>query len=280
MGAIITLTSDFGLSDPYVAAMKGVILGINGEARLIDICHAVRPQNIQQAAFIIGTAYPYFPQKTIHLVVVDPGVGTERRALILMVPGGLFVAPDNGVLSHVLQPFLAANISEKCKVSLKKGLKPGAEIDAIRITNPKYFRGTVSPTFHGRDIFAPVAASLSLGVSPGEFGEPLTSVEAIPVSRPAKLPNGSLAGHVIYIDAFGNLITDMRLEDLPSGQPVNIEVKNRFISGLRRTYADGNGLLAIIGSSGYLEIALKGGNAALLLDAQPGDEVRLITGNV
>jgi hypothetical protein len=277
MGAVITLTTDFGLSDAYVAAMKGVLLDINPDARLVDICHTIKPQNIPQAAFILGITYPYFPRKTVHLVVVDPGVGTERRAIILKVPQGCFVAPDNGVLSHVIQHLLFEPLAEKGQVSIKKGLKPGVDIVAVKITNPKFFRATVSPTFHGRDIFAPVAAALSLGFSPLEFGEPITSVEVIPVSRPYKRPDGSLIGHIIYVDGFGNLISDIKSEDLAGGQAVTTEIKNEVICGLSRTYAEGNGLLALIGSSGYLEIALKGGSASSLLDAKVGDEVRLLT---
>jgi len=276
MSAVITLTTDFGLSDAYVAAMKGALLDINPEARLVDICHTIKPQNIPQAAFVLGTAYQYFPRKTVHLVVVDPGVGTERRAIILKVPQGCFVAPDNGVLSYIVQQFLAEPVVDRGQVSIKKGLKPGVDIEAIQITNPKFWRATVSPTFHGRDIFAPVAAALSLGFPPIEFGEPVTSVEMLPLPRPYQRPDGSLLGHIIYIDGFGNLISDIRDEDLPGGgQAVAVEIKNELISGLSLSYAQGSGLLALIGSSGYLEIALKGGSANSLLDAQVGDEVRL-----
>ena len=276
MNAIVTLTTDFGLSDAYVASMKGVLLGINPEAKLVDICHSIKPQNIPQAAFVLGTAYPYFPAKTIHLVVVDPGVGTERRAIILRVPQACFVAPDNGVLSYVFQQFLAEPVLDRGKVSIKERAKPSADIEVVQITNPRFWRAPVSPTFHGRDIFAPVAAALSLGFPPIEFGEPITSVEMLPMPRPYKRPGGSLLGHVLHIDSFGNLISDIRSEDLPhNGQPFTVEVKNERIYGLSYTYAQGSGLLALIGSSGYLEISLKGGSASSLLDAQIGDEVRL-----
>jgi len=276
MNAIVTLTTDFGLSDAYVASMKGVLLGINPEAKLVDICHSIKPQNIPQAAFVLGTAYPYFPAKTIHLVVVDPGVGTERRAIILRVPQACFVAPDNGVLSYVFQQFLAEPVLDRGKVSIKERAKPSADIEVVQITNPRFWRAPVSPTFHGRDIFAPVAAALSLGFPPIEFGGPITSVEMLPMPRPYKRPGGSLLGHVLHIDSFGNLISDIRGDDLPhNGQPFTVEVKNERIYGLSHTYAQGSGLLALIGSSGYLEISLKGGSASSLLDAQIGDEVRL-----
>ena len=276
MSAIITLTTDFGLSDGYVASMKGVILGINPEARLVDICHTIKPQNILQAAFVLSTAYPYFTRKTTHLVVVDPGVGTERRAIILRTQQGTFVAPDNGILSYVIQQSLAEPVVNKGKVSTKAGLRPGTEIEAVAITNPKFWRSPVSPTFHGRDIFAPVAALLSLGFPLIEFGEPATSVEMLPLSQPARRPNGSLVGHIIHIDSFGNLITDIKSDDLPDKERmVDIEVGSRLISGLARTYAEGSGLVAVISSSGYLEVSLRGGNASVLLDAKMGDEVKL-----
>jgi len=276
MSAVITLTTDFGLLDAYVASMKGVILDVNPEATLVDICHNIKPQNIAQAAFVLGTTYKYFPKKTIHLVVVDPGVGTERKAIILRTPLACFVAPDNGVLSHVIQQALIELVVKKGRLSVKGGLKAGANIEVVQITNPRFWRSPVSTTFHGRDIFAPVAAALSLGFPPIEFGEPVTSVEMLPISRPEKRPDGSLVAHIIHIDSFGNLITDIASGDLPPAEQLaTIEVGNRLIPGLSRTYAEGSGLLALIGSSGYLEVSLKGGNAAFLLDAKVGDEVRL-----
>ncbi len=276
MSAIITLTTDFGLSDGYVATMKGVMLGINPEAKLVDICHAIKPQNVPQAAFVLGMAYPYFPKKTTHLVVVDPGVGTERQAIILRTPLASFVAPDNGVLSYVIQQYLAEPVTNKSRASIKEGLKPGSEIEAVAITNPKFWRSPVSSTFHGRDIFAPVAALLSLGFPPIEFGEAVTSVAVLPLPQPATRPDGSMVGHIIHIDGFGNLITDIRRDDLPEKvRMVTIEAGGRLISGLARTYAEGSGLVALIGSNGYLEVALKGGSAGSLLDAKIGDEVKL-----
>lgn len=276
MSAIITLTTDFGFQDAYVSSIKGVILDVNPEAKLVDICHTIKPQGISQAAFVLSTAYKYFPKKTIHMVVVDPGVGTERRAIILRTPLACFVAPDNGILSYVIQQSLIEPVMKKGRLSIKGGLKPGANIEVVHITNPRFWRSPVSPTFHGRDIFAPVAAALSLGFPPIEFGEPVTSVEMLPIPRPARRPDGSLAAHIIYIDSFGNLITDVESGDLPPAEQITIvEVCNRLISGLSRTYAEGSGLLALIGSSGYLEVSLKGGSAASLLDAKVGDEVRL-----
>ena len=268
MTAIITLTTDLGLADSYVAAMKGVMLGINPEARLIDICHTIKPQNIAQAAFVLSTAYQFFPRGTIHMVIVDPGVGSERRAIIVRTPVADFVAPDNGVLSYVIQQFSARPIEASQQIQL------GPELEAVAITNPQFWRSPVSPTFHGRDIFAPVAARLSLGLPPREFGEAIDSVTILPLSHPYRAPDGSIVGHILHIDSFGNLITNIKSDDLPQ-RAIIIEVGNQLISGLSRTYAEGRGLLALIGSSGYLEVALKGGSAGALLNAEVGDEVRV-----
>ncbi len=275
MNPMITLTTDFGLTDAYVAAMKGVILGINPEAKLVDICHTIKPQNIAQAAFVLSRAYPFFPEGTIHVVVVDPGVGTERRAIILRTKSADFVAPDNGVLSYVIQQSIRGRGTEGVRLinNLQQiELEPGLE--AVAITKPQFWRSTVSPTFHGRDIFAPVAARLSLGFPLTDFGEVITSVAMLPLPHPYQAVDGSVLGHVIHIDIFGNLITDIKSNDLPQArQAITIEVGNQLISELSRTYAEGSGLLALIGSDGYLEIALKGGSASAFLDAEIGDEV-------
>jgi S-adenosylmethionine hydrolase len=250
MGAIITLTTDFGLSDGYVAAMKGVVLGINPEARLVDICHSIRPQDVSQAAFVLSTAWEYFPRRTVHLVVVDPGVGTERKAIILRTPAADFVAPD------------------------------GPGFKAVVISRPVFWRSPVSTTFHGRDIFAPVAAHLSLGVPPEDFGEAITSLTVLAVPQPYRAPDGRLIGHIRHIDNFGNLITSIRGSELPlKARTIAVEVGNQAISGLSRTYGTGEGLLAIIGSSGYLEISLRGGDARAFLRVEVGDEVMVKEGD-
>lgn len=273
MGAIITLTTDFGLTDAYVAAMKGVILGINPEATLIDVSHTIKPQNIRQAAFILSAAYPYFPPGTVHLVVIDPGVGTRRRAIILSTGSAYFVAPDNGVLSYVI----THSSTKPRETYANQGqieLPPGLE--AIAITNPEYWRTPVSPAFHGRDIFSPVAARLSLGFPLTDFGERVTLVAMLPLSHPQLTPDNTLVGDIQHIDSFGNLITNIKGDDLPAEtKPLIIEVAHQLISGISQTYADGDGLLALIGSSGYLEIALKDGNACVFLNAEVGNEVRV-----
>ena len=273
MSAIITLTTDLGLTDAYVAAMKGVMLSINPEVKLIDICHTIKPQNIPQAAFVLGMAHRFFPEKTIHVVVVDPGVGTERRAIILRTPLADFVAPDNGVLSYVLQQSSTKPVENNDNL---RQVELGPGMEAVAITKPRFWRSPVSPTFHGRDIFAPVAARLSLGFPPIDFGEAITSVVMLPLPHPYQAPDGSLVGHILHIDSFGNLITNIKSDDLPpTKRAITIEVGNQLISGLSRTYAEGRGLLALIGSSGYLEISLKGGSACALLNAEVGNEVRI-----
>jgi len=276
MSAVITITTDFGLKDAYVASMKGVILGINPEASLVDVCHSIEPQNILQAAFVLSTAYRHFPKKTIHLVVVDPDVGSNRRAIILRTSAASFVAPDNGVLSYIVQQSLIEPVVKKGKISVKGKIKPGEDLEVVHITNPRFWKSPVSPTFQGRDIFAPVAAALSLGFPPIEFGEPLASLEVLPIPYPGRRPDGSLMGHIIHIDSFGNLITDIISQDLPATEEVDtIETGSRLVSGLVRTYSEGNGLIALIGSSGHLELSLRGGSAASLLGAKIGDDVRL-----
>ena len=273
MNPIITLTTDFGLTDAYVAAMKGVILSINPEVKIIDICHTIRPQDVTQAAFILSTAYPFFPQKTIHLVVVDPEVGTERRAIILRTPSADFIAPDNGVLSYVIQQSLTKVVKDNAN---SQYVELGPELEAIAITKPRFWRAPVSATFHGRDIFAPVAARLSLGFSPIYFGEAITSVVMLPLPHPYHAPDGSLVGQILHIDSFGNLITNIKGDDLPqTKRAMTIEVGNQLISGLSRTYTEGRGLLALIGSSGYIEVSLKEGSACAYLNAEVGDEVRI-----
>ncbi len=233
MGAIITLTTDFGLTDAYVAAMKGVMLGINPQAKLIDICHTIKPQNIPQAAFVLSMAYRFFPKKTIHLVVVDPGVGSERRAIILRTPSADFVAPDNGVLSYVIRQSSTKPVPNKVN---HQQIKLGPELKAVAITKPEFWRSPVSFTFHGRDILAPVAARLSLGFPPIDFGEAITSVTTLPLPHPHRVSDGSLVGHILHIDNFGNLITNIKSDDLPQKkETITIEVDNQLISGLSRT---------------------------------------------
>ncbi len=260
MGAVITLTTDFGIADGYVAAVKGVILSVNPQASIIDITNRISPQNINQAAFVLSSAYSYFSPQTIHMVIVDPGVGTKRRAIILKTPQFYFVAPDNGVLSYIVRDFSSS--------------KTPLRLEAVAITNSKYWHSPVSRTFHGRDIFAPAAAYLSTGVPMKDFGESISSITILPLAEIHTEPDGSIIGQVIHIDNFGNLITNLKEADLPAGI-LTFTIGNNTISGLSSNYSQGENLLALVGSSGHLEIAVREGNAAQLLGASVGTEVKI-----
>jgi len=273
MNPIITLTTDFGATDAYVAVVKGVILSTNPNATIVDISHTIEPQSITQAAFILSIAYRYFPKHSIHMAVVDPGVGSERLSIILKTSSALFVAPDNGILSYVVSQLLpgaepSGRPQQLEEVKLKRGL------EAVAITDPRFWRHPVSPTFQGRDVFAPVAAGLSLGISPYEFGEKIACLHVFPVSRPSLDSDGELVGHVIYIDHFGNLITDITAADLPQGS-LATEVGQQRIPGIGRYYEQVQGLMTMLGSSGYLEVSLRDGSASAFLGAMVGDEVRV-----
>ncbi len=273
MAAIITLTTDFGIADAYVAAMKGVILTINPGATIVDICHSIRPQHILEAAFVISTVHNCFPEGTIHIVVVDPGVGSARKAIILKTPSAFFLAPDNGVLSYIVAETSSTPVGESPdKDPELKRHKLGPEIKAVAITNPKYWRQPVSTTFHGRDIFAPVAAHLSLGTPLNNFGRKLNYMHVFPIPRPSREVCGNITGLIMHVDHFGNLITNIRDTDLPSRQ-VTVSVGASRIEGISSYYAQGKGLIALIGSSGYLEVSLVGGSAAEALNARAGDTV-------
>jgi S-adenosylmethionine hydrolase len=269
MSPVITLTTDFGYDDPYVAAVKGAILNINPAATIVDISHTIRPQDILQAAFILDGAYRYFPKQTVHVAIVDPGVGSERRAVILKTPSAFFVAPDNGILSYIIDDLFS--IDGQSSIEQTQGLtevvfKKGLE--AAAITDPRFWRHPVSPTFHGRDIFAPVAAGLSLGISPFEFGEKINSLHLLD-------PDGNVIGQVLHVDRFGNLITNIRSNNL-RGKNITIDVGGRRIQGMSDYYAQGEGIMAVVGSSGYLEISLRDGSACDFLAVEVGDEVRTL----
>jgi S-adenosylmethionine hydrolase len=278
MSSIITLTTDFGYDDAYVAAVKGAILSINPEANIIDVSHSIKPQNILQAAFVLSVAYRYFPKQTVHVAIVDPGVGSERRGIILKAPSAVFVAPDNGILSYIVDDLFANVVAHSIGQSLtnqattevvfKKGL------EAAAITDPRFWRHPVSPTFHGRDIFAPVAAGLSLGISPYEFGEKINSLHILPIPKPSLDSESNLVGRVLHVDRFGTLVTNVKNNDLP-GKDVRIEVAGHCIQGISDYYAQREGIMAIMGSSGYLEVSLRDGSACDFLGAIVGDEIRV-----
>jgi len=266
---VITLTTDFGYGDSYVAAMKGVILGINPQAAIVDISHSIEPQNIAQAAYVLSTAWSYFPQGTIHVVIVDPGVGSARRAVVLETPKALFVSPDNGLLTLVMKDLCPPGDRPDSSED-ERPLPSGAR--AVAITNPRYWNHPVSPTFHGRDIFAPIAAHLSLNTPIDEFGEVVDTLRLLPIPQLALGSKGETIGHVLHIDHFGNVITDIRRENLRSLDVV-IEIGGRQVRGLSSCYTDRDDLLALVGSSDHLEIAYRCGSAAATIGAKVGDEV-------
>lgn len=277
MPGLITLLTDFGDDDGYVAAMKGVILERNPSATIVDITHHIPPQDIPAAAFILSAAYPYYPQGAIHVTVVDPGVGTQRHALLLRTPEALFLAPDNGVLAYVLDAY---GVVATGNVQLQSPHGPPPTLparvtpplEAWSITRKELFRGTVSQTFHGRDIFAPVAAALSKGLSPEEVGPRVEQVEIFPLLRPHKDTKGNIFGAVLHVDRFGNLITNIQDQHIPSGE-VRLHIAGRSILGLSSSYTAGGELLAIVGSSGYVEIAARNGSAAQKLGVGRGTQL-------
>jgi S-adenosylmethionine hydrolase len=274
MSPIITLTTDFGAVDAYVSSMKGVILSLNPDATIVDITHDIAPQNILQAAFILGTCYRYFPEGTIHVAVVDPGVGSRRKAIILKSSTALFVAPDNGVLSYIIDEHGKTHGKAARQLTSTAELRQlPPSLEAVSITNSKYWHEPVSSTFHGRDIFAPVAAHLSLGVEMHKFGDKLGQVHAFAIPRPYKNARGDIVGRVLHVDHFGNLVTNIKSNDLPS--TATILVGKHQIRGVSGFYAHTRGLAAITGSSGYLEISMKNGSAAAFLKAGVGYEVRV-----
>lgn len=269
---IITLTTDFGLADSYVAEMKGVILGINAQATIVDVSHAVRPQRILQAVFMTQVAWPSFPTGAIHVTIVDPGVGTNRRAIALVTPRGHFVGPDNGVLSSALpDEARPQSPGDPTPVPLPAGCR------AFTITNPRLLRQPLSATFHGRDVFAPAAAHLSLGIAAETLGEPVDSLLAFPPIRAHRRPDGALQAEVVHIDRFGNVVTDARAEDLPEG-PFTVELAGQRVPGPVRTYAEATGPAALVTSSGYLAVFQPNGNAAETLGVEIGDGALLRPG--
>jgi hypothetical protein len=272
MTPVITLTTDFGLVDTYVGVMKGVILGINPRARIVDLTHAVRPQDIWQASFALGTAFGHFPLGSIHLAVVDPGVGSQRRALAVRAGGYYFVAPDNGLLSFALARL---GLAVPAEGDAPQSIPLPPVIQAVFLTNPRFWLSPVSQTFHGRDIFSPVAAHLSLGIPMAELGEEVSSLLVHPITKPSRSQEGSLLGQVLYVDHFGNLVSNIKEEELPDG-PVTVEVAGYRIEGLSRSYAEAKtAVLAIVGSHGYLEISAKEASAAARLGAGRGTPVEV-----
>lgn len=280
MNPTIALLTDFGTQDGYVGMMKGVMTGICPDARMIDITHAINPQHVRQAAFLLMNSYKHFPSGTVFLVVIDPGVGSRRRPVAVTAGDYLFVAPDNGVLSYALAQF--------------------DEYEAVELNKSDYWQAQVSHTFHGRDIFAPVTAHLAAGVSLMSVGDTLESLFNLPLPT-LDVSRSHINGEVVHVDNFGNVITsigqlhwnnDKRLTLSPIlGDDAQIPVRaadsevvisGHTINAINATYSDveRGEVLALVGSSGYLEIAMNQGNAAERLDVIAGDRVELRTGDI
>ncbi len=246
---IITLLTDFGTADSYVAEVKASILGIARDATLVDISHSVPPGDVRSAAYLLGRSWRFFPSGTVHLAVVDPGVGTERDALALTVGGHGFVGPDNGILTWPLH---------------------GGEVEAVTLPVPP----SASPTFHGRDLFGPAAASLACGTPLGQLGERFAGSPRLLAYTVPRYEGKSVVGEVMYVDRFGTLVTNLTTEHVPPYAV--LEVEGLDIGPLRRTYGDvpTGGLLAYVGSAGAVEIAVRDGSAARRLGMGVGSRIR------
>ena len=262
---VITLTTDFGLDDHYIGAVKGVILNINPDVSIVDLNLQVKSYDVFEGAFTLARSYGFFPPATVHLVIVDPGVGTARRPLVVSAGNYKFVAPDNGVLSFIYE-------SEPEPV-------------VRHVTSEHYFLRPVSQTFHGRDIFGPVAAWLSRGVEADKFGEVITDYVRFVTPKPRAEGNHTLKGVTLKVDKFGNLITNFTPADVPQlfttpHSPFKAVVNQKEITEVKKSYLDGapSELFFIAGSSGYLEISTNRGSASELLHARRGTEVSIMLG--
>ncbi len=259
--SIVTLTTDFGLKDGNVGVMKGVIWSIAPRAQIADISHQISPQNIPEAALVISRAAPYFPPGTVHVVVVDPGVGTARRPIGAQLSNQFYVAPDNGVLTLLLEQ------AERAKET----------VEFVHLNRPNFWLTEVSNVFHGRDIFAPVAGHLAAGVPLRVLGSPISDPVRLTFPQPQHTANG-LTGEVIHIDHFGNIHTNIRIEHLGQAPNVQVKICSSTIAGMVKTFGerpDGE-LIALYGSSGNLIISTVNGSAAKRLGANIGDLVEVI----
>jgi S-adenosyl-L-methionine hydrolase (adenosine-forming) len=258
---IVTLLTDFGTADYFVGAMKGAVLAADAGAQVVDITHDIPAQDVEAGAFALAAAFESFPRGTVHLAVVDPGVGSARRGLAVAAAGHLFVGPDNGLFGHVYER--------------------AADLRVFQLTNESFFRPKVAATFHGRDVFAPVAGALARGVPAAELGPEVEDFVRLPRARPRRLPDGSLEAAVIHVDRFGNLVTNLTPGDIPeeelkSGR-ARLLVGPREVRGFRRFYAEERGEasepFAIWGSAGFLELSVNRGSAARALHAARGQKI-------
>lgn len=256
--SVITLTTDFGLKDGNVGVMKGVILGIAPHVQIVDLTHQVTPQNIAEGALILGRSIPYFPANSIHIAVIDPGVGTTRRPVAGRIGDQLFVGPDNGLFTSLVE---------------RAGLQE-LSMEWVHLDNPRYWLPKVSHVFHGRDIFAPCGAHLATGTSLAELGTPIHDLVKIELPGPVAIPSGLLS-EVIHIDHFGNISTSIRREHVPDGVNITIHIGSVEIRGLVNTFGDAQpgSLVGLFGSTDSLLVCKVNGNAAAQLGVKVGDSV-------
>jgi len=259
---LITLLTDFGTTDYFVGAVKGVILSINPAARVVDITHEIPPQDIEAAAFTLLAAYPSFPAGTVHVAVVDPGVGSTRRAILVEAAGQVFVGPDNGIFSYVYEA--------------------APDIRVFEITNQKYFRKPVSSTFNGRDVFAPVAAAVSTGIKPSELGKQIRDPILLASLLPEKSGKGTVRGRIIHIDRFGNCITNITARELTEKMIADgayLVAKGAKVNSFQNFFSEHGGrgrkVFGIWGSAGFLELAAKDKSAAKILKVKRGQPIDL-----
>ena len=254
----ITLLTDFGNADYFVAAMKGVILSYNPAARIVDITHDIPPQDIEAAAFTLFAAHSAFPKGTIHVAVVDPGVGSNRRAILIKALGQFFVGPDNGIFSYV------------CDESATK---------VFHVTDQVWFRRPLSDTFHGRDVFAPIASWVSLGITPKRMGKEIYDYVRLPLLKPETTHDGVISGRVLHIDRFGNCVTNItqrELSDKMIADGFRLTIKGEQVDTLHRYFAEetrANKIFGVWGSAGFLEVVMKNQSAARVLQVKRGDSV-------
>jgi S-adenosylmethionine hydrolase len=259
--SILTLTTDFGNKDGFVGTMKGVIWGICPDVQIADITHEISPQNVLEGAYVLLRAAAFFPNDSVHVAVIDPGVGTGRRPIAARIGRQFYVAPDNGLLTPII---------EEAEIS-------GDSIEIVHTDNPKYWLLDVSRTFHGRDIFAPVGAHLAAGISLAELGSPVNNPIRLQMPRPIQTADGWQA-HITHVDVFGNLATDLPANQLNPDRNILVRLRGHEIMGVVTSYGhrEIGDLVALIDSQDFLEVAVVNGSAAGTLGAQVGDVVEVI----
>lgn len=261
MRQITTITTDFGTQNGFIGVMKGVIWGIAPETNIADITHEIPPQNVRLGAYALWRVVPFFPPGTVHIAVVDPGVGTNRRPIGLRIGDQKYIVPDNGLITPILED----------------GERAGEPIEIVHLNNMEYWLPKVSHTFHGRDIFAPTGAHLAHGVPLSALGDPISDPVRLAFSRPKRTQQGWEA-HITIIDVFGNLTTDLPAEKITDPEHVKFRIKDRVIEGMVTSYGhrEPGSLIALADSEDFLEISVVNGNAAKTLGAEIGDTVEVI----